>query len=376
MQLTHVPKPHLEALAQAVVRLRDEFEFHSFWLGVRLRGPISPEDAQDAKYAINRAVGLRVIQILPALQPTHQRPDAVITLHYPELTADITPRSLLLYGRYRKLSREIPQSKWHCKRCWGRGCPECGGTGRRFQQSVEELVAEVIQQQCQGRKSKLHSIGREDVDARMLGRGRPFIIELTRPRVRTLDPPALQAEINRRHRDTLEIAELQTADAALLKILHHAAPDKSYRATVACLAPVQRAHVAALENLRDLPLAQETPRRVLHRRANKTRTRTVRSCALSAVEPSRGKVRRFDLTLRAESGTYIKEFASGDEGRTFPSIAHLLRVPCECTELDVLEIHYDPVEEWKQAAQRPLPVNPAAPEPLAAPSEAKSPRPA
>lgn len=44
------------------------------------------------------------------------------------------------------------------------------------------------------------------------------------------------------------------------------------------------------------------------------------------------------LTVEAESGTYIKELISGDEGRTKPSISEMIGVPCEVTELDVIEI--------------------------------------
>ena len=44
------------------------------------------------------------------------------------------------------------------------------------------------------------------------------------------------------------------------------------------------------------------------------------------------------LTLEAESGTYIKELISGDNGRTKPSISKLIGIPCTVTELDVIEI--------------------------------------
>jgi tRNA pseudouridine synthase 10 len=44
------------------------------------------------------------------------------------------------------------------------------------------------------------------------------------------------------------------------------------------------------------------------------------------------------LTLETESGTYIKELVSGDNGRTQPNISELIGVPCIVTELDVIEI--------------------------------------
>jgi len=44
------------------------------------------------------------------------------------------------------------------------------------------------------------------------------------------------------------------------------------------------------------------------------------------------------VEVRAEHGTYIKEWVSGDEGRTTPSLGDLVGTNCLCRELDVLDI--------------------------------------
>jgi tRNA pseudouridine synthase 10 len=46
----------------------------------------------------------------------------------------------------------------------------------------------------------------------------------------------------------------------------------------------------------------------------------------------------FELKLKTSHGTYVKEFISGDDGRTVPSVSSLLNLKCECKQLDVLEI--------------------------------------
>jgi tRNA pseudouridine synthase 10 len=48
----------------------------------------------------------------------------------------------------------------------------------------------------------------------------------------------------------------------------------------------------------------------------------------------------FDLILRTQSGTYVKEFVSGDEGRTTPNFSERLGIQCRVYLLDVLEIDY------------------------------------
>src|SRR5207247_6414489 len=95
--------------------------------------------------------------------------------------------SLYLRGRYRKLVRGVPQTRWHCRRCMGKGCARCGGAGKMYPTSVEEVIANEVLRESGGTGHALHGMGREDVDARMLGRGRPFIIEIKEPCRRHFD---------------------------------------------------------------------------------------------------------------------------------------------------------------------------------------------
>ena len=84
-------------------------------------------------------------------------------------------------------------------------------------------------------------------------------------------------------------------------------------------------------------LDQRTPSRVEHRRADLVRARKI--VALGPLVVSCGN--EVELTIRAESGTYIKEFVHSDEGRTIPSVAGALGRKCEVVWLDVEDIHSD-----------------------------------
>ncbi len=81
-------------------------------------------------------------------------------------------------------------------------------------------------------------------------------------------------------------------------------------------------------------IAQRTPTRVAHRRADRVRTRRIVAARL--VDASEG---RFTLDLRTEAGTYVKEWVEGDGGRTEPSLAALVGAPLKVDFLDVMEIH-------------------------------------
>ncbi|MDD4185344.1 MAG: tRNA pseudouridine(54/55) synthase Pus10, partial [Candidatus Methanomethylophilaceae archaeon] len=77
-----------------------------------------------------------------------------------------------------------------------------------------------------------------------------------------------------------------------------------------------------------------TPRRVEHRRADLIRKRRI-----LWVEAEMADDGTFDLTLETESGTYVKEFVSGDEGRSIPSFSEALGVGCVVEALDVIAIN-------------------------------------
>jgi tRNA pseudouridine synthase 10 len=85
-------------------------------------------------------------------------------------------------------------------------------------------------------------------------------------------------------------------------------------------------------------IVQRTPQRVSHRRADLDRRRRLRVLALQPGGPATLEVR-----VQCEHGTYVKEWISGDEGRTEPSLASLLGVGCRCVVLDVEEILTDDV---------------------------------
>jgi tRNA pseudouridine synthase 10 len=112
-----------------------------------------------------------------------------------------------------------------------------------------------------------------------------------------------------------------------------ASPWKSYRVTFTGEAAVEKVK-EAVELVPLRAIAQRTPTRVAHRRADRVRTRRIAEVSIVAAEPG-----RFTLELRAEAGTYIKEWVEGDAGRTEPSLTGLLGVPLSVESLDVLEIH-------------------------------------
>jgi tRNA pseudouridine synthase 10 len=109
--------------------------------------------------------------------------------------------------------------------------------------------------------------------------------------------------------------------------------DKTYACIVKCKKPVSRKDLAKLQSLVG-ELRQKTPKRVLHRRADKFRKRKVKALSASFINS-----KSFKLVVTTEAGLYVKELISGDEGRTQPSVSELLGSACVCKDLDVIRIH-------------------------------------
>src|SRR5262245_53768499 len=200
----------------------------------------------------------------------------------------VPPAKVFLEGRYRKLSRDLPQTVFFCPTCKGhprrrRGCETCKGFGKLTRDSVQELVGWCAGSFFKTRKNKFHGAGREDVDVRMLGEGRPFVLELIAPKVLDVDLVALEAEINRRNEGRLEVRGLHWTEKDRVRVIKETPHAKEYEARVAAGGPLDPQRAQAFLGKR-LTLVQQTPQRVAHRRADKARERWIEFVAIEAIE--------------------------------------------------------------------------------------------
>ncbi|HTF88508.1 MAG TPA: tRNA pseudouridine(54/55) synthase Pus10 [Planctomycetota bacterium] len=269
------------------------------------------------------------------------------------------PVKVFIEGHYRKHSRDLPQTVFFCPDCKGhprrrRGCVRCEGFGKLTRDSVQELIGWVVGAAFKTRKNKFHGAGREDVNVRMLGGGRPFVMEVLAPKVHDVDLAAVEAEINRRNEGRLEVLGLHWTEKTRVRAVKEGKHAKEYRALVAVSGPYDLAGVKALLGKRT-PLVQHTPERVAHRRADLDRERWLEFLSVEPAEASPEGVARLEVRLRTQHGTYVKEAISGEGGSTRPSLSGLIGSPCECVELDVTQILDEEGGEEKIAPARPAP---------------------
>ena len=314
-------------------------------------------------------------------------------------------------------------------------------TGLQYEKSVQDLIGNPLLEVFGSKEHSFHGMGREDIDVRCLGRGRPFVIEMKEPKLRNIDSVELMKLINDSANGSIEITSLRDSNRSEVVRLKDTPAEKSYTIRFKLLPmneteytvltapldltkgnksrsknrkkrrgdnkrdntkplpneieiedsnpskeellkmkkaelvelctqmklkksgtkdelierisnfeeppanlfeiPEDSAIIETIMSLEGVKLAQRTPERVAHRRADLIRRRTVFEVHPPMIETLEDGSKAIEVTMRCESGTYVKETVHGDSGRTQPSIASLLKSKCEVEWLDVGDIHAD-----------------------------------
>lgn len=321
-------------------------EFSTFLMGCRVPPEIIEKEenlhsslnleGESIKKEINREIG-KALSLKLEKEVDFESPNLVIMVDFtknvknPSLEFQINP--LFIEGRYRKLIRGIPQTKWPCRKCKGKGCEYCNNTGKMYHESVEELISPEILKKTRGSESKFHGAGREDIDVKMLGRGRPFVVEIKNPHQRTLDLNDLEKKINQYSSSKVEVSPLKIVGKERRSQIKTSSTStyKTYRALVDVDKEISNDELKLLDSMKIIK--QRTPQRVSHRRADKIRTREITSILAKKIDS-----KTLELIIDCEGGLYIKELISGDENRTLPNISSLLSTSARCVQLDVLDV--------------------------------------
>jgi tRNA pseudouridine synthase 10 len=320
-----------EQLAERTRSALALFEFDSFLLGCSFPYALS----EDEKALLKKDFQFLLVKKLEALlqkQPDFSNPVVQIAVDFNARKVSFSIQSLFIEGRYNKFSREIAQTVFYCPKCKGKGCPHCKGKGKLGLETVEELVGKPAQELSGAVAFAFHGAGREDVDVRMLGKGRAFVLELLEPRIRSIDLKKLEEKINSEWKGKIVVRGLHFSNRKRVGELKEGRHFKEYGCLVSCENSFSLPAVQKLLN-KEITVQQQTPLRVLKRRTDMVRPRKVTLLRCKKVSE-----KEFELDVLAEAGLYIKEFIHGDGGRTQPSLSSLLGTPCNCRQLDVLEI--------------------------------------
>ena len=230
---------------------------------------------------------------------------------------------LYLKGNYNKFSREIGQSPW-----------EINGE-RVCISSVEEEIKFIVLKKYEAEDLKFNAGGREDRDVRMLGKGRPFMLEIINPKKNMeKNIKEIEEEINKSSK-YIKINNLEKCSKEYTENIKKAEINKMkiYSCFVWVKKELDDNDINKLNNIKNLDVIQKTPLRVLHRRSLMDRKKII-------YELKAEKINKHFMILDviSSAGTYIKEFVHSDLMRTEPSIKSLLGCDVDILQLDVRDL--------------------------------------
>ncbi|NJE12406.1 tRNA pseudouridine(54/55) synthase Pus10 [Thermococcus sp. LS2] len=305
-------------------------EFESFLVGSRFPKEIMDKEKQlweefELEFAepinreFNREVG-KFLEVLFQKPVDKENPDVIFIIDPYNERIELQIKPLYIYGRYRKLVRGIPQTPL-----------------KGFKESVASIICKPFSKATKG-KCIFHGAGREDVDVRMLGNGRPFVVEIKKPIKRKINLEKIAQEINQSKK--VEVLDLKFISKEEMERILTSNHKKEYEALVYVEEGITAEEIKeVVEKLQNCTIYQRTPRRVLRRRADIVRVRKVYDVKAEIIDD-----KHFKLRLITDGGLYIKELISGDNGRTTPSVSEILGKKAWCEKLDVLNILDDKVK--------------------------------
>lgn len=330
----------LDSLAARATRALAPYGFHTFLVGIKQSKQLAQAEeklweaagiewVEQVKAELSREIGKR-IEVMTGKRAELKNPDIAILFDMVENKILLQVNPLFIYGRYKKFIL-LPQTRWPCRECRGKGCERCDFTGKMYPSSVEERIGKKILQKTGGKSTAFHGAGREDIDVKCLD-WREFVIEIAEPKVRDCDFKKLTAAINSSNRGKIAVSALRPSSKEEVRRVKSERRDKTYRVVASFERPLAKKELAKLKRLVGT-INQKTPRRVIHRRADIVRKRRVKSLSYKLL----GK-KRLRLDIRGEAGLYVKELVTGDEGRTSPAAAEVLGAKPKIQSVAVIKI--------------------------------------
>ena len=244
------------------------------------------------------------------------RPDITILVDLGVSSVQTQARPIFVHGRYTK-PRGIPQRRYFCESCNGRGCHVCSGSGYVLEPSVESVIGSKLSRLTGSSKAKFTWIGSEDADSQVLPPGRPFVVELKTPTKRQV-PSRLNL---RTGKGILRLSSLRVLADRPTKLPGFVIKtrifiDGSEKVSNARLGDMQR-------KMRGVAVRFESSKgKTVYKKIHSIKTKTIGKSLVSEV--------------KMDGGLPVKRFVSGES--VSPSISEFLKTTLKCRSFDILRV--------------------------------------
>jgi tRNA pseudouridine synthase 10 len=324
------------------------YEYESFLLGASLPSAFfEKEDSIRARFKVRGKENIKK-QFLDELRKKYQKitgkraehvaPD--ITIHVvignpvinyatdgdnSKNNTDILPATVIvksspifLSGRYVKTIRGISQKKDKCQKCSGSGCAICNYMGASPSNSVEAIIGSSLLEITKGDTTKFSWLGGEDKDSLVLGNGRPFLLQVSNPKVRWL-----KRDLTVDENGVCAVLKQQLPRLAFQLPSHFTTKTKI---TIQAEQDFPKQSLVTLLNiLENSEVSYQVKSKIVKKK-------------IYSVKAQQINEKRFVLTMIADGGLFIKQFVGGQD-YIEPSISKIIGMKCECVAFDILNVN-------------------------------------
>jgi tRNA pseudouridine synthase 10 len=300
--------------------LSDDYHFNTFLIGVTLPSSLyEKEDRIRARFKIRGRENIKS-QLVRDLRKKFRKES--------ELGIDIQKRSMIIFGRYIKKTRGMPQRagrlyKPHTQSntsSFVNPSSPHGLTIRSIEDtSIQSIISKEILGITRGQALKFSWIGSEDKNSLVLGSGRPFFVQVRNPKTlhlneNKLDFPHYGLSVN------LESLSKKLPEQPVQFIA-------KTRIIIQTPRQLVKEEVLKIRSLTNSVISFKNQKKL-------SRTSTKRIYSLDVVKQDN---RICELYLVADGGLTIKQFVEGRECIN-PNVSTVVNLRCECLMFDVLDI--------------------------------------
>ena len=303
-----------------------KYDFETFVVGTRIRPSVVDRDdfirskfkligsdgiKTDITRSFSRLFSKKTKKTLDAADP-----DLTMIVDIKGMACETRTKPVVLYGRYTKNRRGMPQKQKPCENCSGKGCKTCGLHGITGHDSVEGRISGMLFSKFGCTTVKFTWIGGEDKSSLVLGAGRPFFAQLQNPERRK---PRLARKIDLGSISLYGCKVIQSLPKAQIRFY------STIKIRVSTKEVLDRTAPKKIRSALSGPV-------VVYDTLGKRSEKSVKHVKYRKISGN-----EFVLTVDAEGGLPIKRFVTGDD--VSPGIGQILDNECVCVRFDFMGIY-------------------------------------
>lgn len=345
----------VESLSAEITRKLEGLEFDTFLIGASVPHKIlDREDELRSRYKIKGKDSIKSqITKLLSEETKHQtgkkvdfsKPDVTVLVSFTDGEIILNLRSVWLSGSYLKLARGLPQRSAPCNICNGLGCAKCGYKGKSFE-SVQGEITNFLTSRFSAENCNFIWLGSEDENSLVSGTGRPFFVEITKPKNRFVIPTRIQTRGSAAKRSNRVFFRSKAVQVVNLRLLDRRVTDVPFFEITARIY-LKRKQPNGEVDIPGLKLVEQnfSNSLVSVRLSRKFKTVQKEIKSLSCKSLNNGE--RLELRIDCDGGIPLKKLITGQDDSVKPNLAQFFS-PYEIDSqrpFDVLDVR---IKERKQ----------------------------